>query len=48
MNANVRFLVLLLIPVFPAIAAADEDLAIARGMAARDDAEPLPDWVPFQ
>ena len=45
---NLRFLVALLILVFPAVAATDEDLAIARVLAERDNAEPLPDWVPLQ
>ena len=47
-SMNLRFLVVFLIPVFPSVAATDEDLAIARILAGRDSAEPLPDWVPLQ
>ena len=45
---NLRFLVVLLIPAFTAVAATDEDIAIARVLAERDNAEPLPDWVPLR
>jgi len=45
---DLRFLVVLLMLAFPAVATTDEDLAIARVLAARDNAEPLPDWVPLQ
>ena len=45
---NLRSLVVLLIPAFPVVAATDEDLAIARVLAGRDNADPLPDWVPLQ
>lgn len=45
---NLLFLIALFIPGLLVIAATDEDLAVARVLAERDDVEPLPDWVPLQ
>ena len=45
---NLYLLVALLISGLPAVAATDGDLAVARILAARDDTESLPEWVPLQ
>jgi len=46
---DLRFLVVvLLILVFAAVAATDEDLGIARVLATRDNAGSLSDWVPLR